>query len=90
MVMNLLVAGFSAIGLQSHRSAGHWSEQPASSLQESNGNLWRVLTMLSNDGCQRSLINGLLFKTNSGKTINNMSTVAPETSRYLKYYLQPT
>jgi 3-hydroxyisobutyrate dehydrogenase len=45
-----------------------------------------VITMLSNDEAVKSFENenGLLSQDNPGKLIINMSTVSPETSRYLK------
>ncbi|MFT5252418.1 MAG: 3-hydroxyisobutyrate dehydrogenase [Flavobacteriales bacterium] len=45
-----------------------------------------VVTMLSNDAAVKDVFsneNGLLASSNPGKIIINMSTVAPETSRYL-------
>lgn len=90
MVMNLLKAGFEVTVFNRTKekeapllAAGAKS---TSSLQELMETCDVVLTMLSNDAAVKEVFEGptgLLSKSNSGKTIINMSTVAPETSRYL-------
>ncbi|MBG6186112.1 NAD(P)-dependent oxidoreductase [Flavobacterium sp. CAN_S2] len=91
MVMNLLKAGFevSVFNRTKDKEAPLLAAgaKSASSLQELMKTCDVVLTMLSNDAAVKEVFEGpmgLLSKTNSGKTIINMSTVAPETSRYLK------
>ena len=89
MVMNLLKAGFEVTVFNRTKekeapllAAGAKS---ASSLQELMETCDVVLTMLSNDAAVKEVFEGptgLLSTTNSDKTIINMSTVAPETSRY--------
>lgn len=58
----------------------------ATSPQELIQNCDLVITMLSNDDAVKDVFesaSGLLSKDHPGKTIINMSTVSPETSRYL-------
>jgi 3-hydroxyisobutyrate dehydrogenase len=90
MVMNLLKAGFEVSVFNRTKekevpllAAGAKS---ASSLQELMETCDVVLTMLSNDAAVKEVFEGptgLLAAAIPGKTIINMSTVAPETSRYL-------
>ena len=90
MVLNLLKAGFEISVFNRTKdketpllAAGAKS---ASSLQELMAMSDVVVTMLSNDEAVKEVFegpSGLLSKANSEKTIINMSTVAPETSRYL-------
>ncbi|MFV8268309.1 NAD(P)-dependent oxidoreductase [Flavobacterium sp. GT2N3] len=90
MVMNLLKAGFevSVFNRTKEKEAPLMAAgaKSASSLQDLMETCDVVLTMLSNDAAVKEVLEGptgLLSKTNQGKTIINMSTVAPETSRYL-------
>ena len=90
MVVNLLQAGFevSVFNRTKEKEAPllNAGAKSASSLQELMKTCDVVLTMLSNDSAVKEVFEEptcLLSKTNSGKTIINMSTVAPETSRYL-------
>ena len=90
MVMNLLQAGFQVTVFNRTKdkeapllAAGAKS---ASSLQELMETCDVVLTMLSNDAAVKEVFEGptgLLSAASAGKTIINMSTVAPQTSRYL-------
>lgn len=90
MVTNLLKAGFevSVFNRTKEKEAPLLAAgaKSASSLQELMETCDVVLTMLSNDAAVKEVFEGpigLLSKTNPGKTIINMSTVSPETSRYL-------
>jgi 3-hydroxyisobutyrate dehydrogenase len=90
MVMNLLKAGFevSVFNRTKEKEAPLLAAgaKSASSLQELMETCDVVFTMLSNDAAVKEVFEGptgLLSTTNPGKTIINMSTVAPETSRYL-------
>ncbi|SHG37917.1 3-hydroxyisobutyrate dehydrogenase [Flavobacterium segetis] len=90
MVLNLLNAGYEITVFNRTRekeksllSAGTKS---ASNLAELIKNCDVVFTMLSNDAAVKEVFEssvGLLNANNQGKTIINMSTVSPETSRYL-------
>lgn len=91
MVRNLLEAGFKVTVFNRTKDketplieAGATS---ANSPQELIENCDVVLTMLSNDADVKEIFeektSGLLSKNNVGKTIINMSTVSPDTSRYL-------
>jgi 3-hydroxyisobutyrate dehydrogenase len=90
MVRNLLKAGFSVTVFNRSKDkeipllkAGAAS---AKSPQELMENCDVVLTMLSNDAAVKEIFegdSGLLSKAYPGKIIINMSTVSPETSRYL-------
>lgn len=90
MVMNLLKAGFEVMVF--NRTKG--KEAPliqagATAVQrpiELMAKCDVIITMLSNDDAVKEVFegtHGLLSKQNSGKLIINMSTVSPETSRYL-------
>ncbi|RTY99955.1 NAD(P)-dependent oxidoreductase [Flavobacterium sp. RSP49] len=90
MVMNLLKAGFevSVFNRTKEKEAPLLASgaKSASSLHELLQTCDVVLTMLSNDAAVKEVFEGatgLLSKAHPGKTIINMSTVAPETSRYL-------
>ena len=90
MVVNLLQAGFEVSVFNRTKekellllAAGAKS---ARNLQELMETCDVVLTMLSNDAAVKEVFEepkGLLSGASAGKTIINMSTVAPETSRYL-------
>lgn len=90
MVRNLLKAGFKVSVYNRTKDketplieAGATS---TNSPQELMGNCDVVITMLSNDAAVKEIFEGkfgLLSKNFTGKTIINMSTVSPETSRYL-------
>lgn len=90
MVQNLLKAGFEVAVFNRTKEketplieAGATS---ANSPQELMENCDVVVTMLSNDAAVKEIFegkSGLLSKDYSEKTIINMSTVSPETSRYL-------
>ncbi|AWG20698.1 6-phosphogluconate dehydrogenase [Flavobacterium faecale] len=91
MVRNLLKAGFEVTVFNRSKDketplieAGATS---ANSPQEVIENCDVVVTMLSNDAAVKEIFeektSGLFSKSGSGKTIINMSTVAPDTSRYL-------
>ncbi|MCW2119922.1 NAD(P)-dependent oxidoreductase [Flavobacterium sp. 7A] len=91
MVRNLLKAGFEVTVFNRTKDkeiplieAGATS---ANSPQELIENCDVVLTMLSNDDAVKEIFeenaSGLLSKKITGKIIINMSTVAPDTSRYL-------
>ncbi|WP_366183083.1 NAD(P)-dependent oxidoreductase [Flavobacterium ovatum] len=91
MVRNLLEAGFKVAVFNRSKD----KETPlievgatsASSPQELIEHCDVVVTMLSNDEAVKEIFedktSGLLSKSFAGKTIINMSTVAPDTSRYL-------
>ena len=90
MVRNLLKAGFKVAVYNRSKD----KEIPlieagaiaANSPQELMENCDVIITMLSNDAAVKEIFeskSGLLSKSFSGKTIINMSTVSPETSRYL-------
>tara|TARA_R110000868_G_scaffold110147_4_gene298740 strand:+ start:4757 stop:5620 length:864 start_codon:yes stop_codon:yes gene_type:complete len=90
MVMNLLKAGFEVTVFNRTKD----KEAPliqagattANSLKELMEKCDVVITMLSNDDAVKEVFEsqtGLLSKEFLGKTIINMSTVSPETSRYL-------
>jgi 3-hydroxyisobutyrate dehydrogenase len=90
MVMNLLKAGFevSVFNRTKDKEAPLLTAgaKAASSLQELMETCDVVLTMLSNDAAVKEVFEGptgLLSAASAGKTIINMSTVSPETSRYL-------
>jgi 3-hydroxyisobutyrate dehydrogenase len=90
MVMNLLKAGFevSVFNRTKDKEAPllEAGAKAATSLQELMESCDVVLTMLSNDAAVKEVYEspaGLLSKNYPGKTIINMSTVSPETSRYL-------
>lgn len=90
MVMNLLKAGFevSVFNRTKDKEASLLTAgaKAASSLQELMETCDVVLTMLSNDAAVKEVFEGptgLLSAASAGKTIINMSTVSPETSRYL-------
>jgi len=90
MVRNLLKAGFEVAVFNRTKDketplieAGATS---ANSPQELMENCDVVLTMLSNDAAVKEIFegnSGLLSKEYPGKIVINMSTVSPETSRYL-------
>jgi 3-hydroxyisobutyrate dehydrogenase len=90
MVLNLLKAGFEVTVFNRTKD----KEGPllaegataATSVQHLMETCDVVLTMLSNDAAVKEVfegLTGLLSAAVPGKTIINMSTVAPETSRYL-------
>jgi 3-hydroxyisobutyrate dehydrogenase len=90
MVQNLLKAGYSVTVFNRSKD----KEAPlillganaATSPKELIETCDVVVTMLSNDAAVKDIFsneNGLLASSNPGKIIINMSTVAPETSRYL-------
>jgi 3-hydroxyisobutyrate dehydrogenase len=90
MVKNLLKAGFEVSVFNRTKS----KEQPlieagansAESLQQLVDNSDIVITMLSDDAAVKEIFegtNGLLSKPHPGRLFIDMSTVAPETSRYL-------
>jgi 3-hydroxyisobutyrate dehydrogenase len=90
MVLNLLKAGFAVSVFNRTKE----KEKPlviagaksAVSLNELAKNCDIIFTMLSNDAAVKEVFegtNGLLTLENHGKTIINMSTVSPETSRHL-------
>jgi 3-hydroxyisobutyrate dehydrogenase len=90
MVKNLLKAGFDVTVFNRTKdkeqdlmiAGAQTSESPATLIASCD----IVFTMLSNDQSVKDVFenaNGLLSKENPGKMIINMSTVAPETSRYL-------
>lgn len=90
MVMNLLKAGFEVMVFNRTKGkeapliqAGATAAQHAIELMAKCD---VIITMLSNDDAVKEVFegtHGLLSKQNSGKLIINMSTVSPETSRYL-------
>lgn len=90
MVMNLLKAGFEVMVFNRTKGkeapliqAGATAAQHAIELMAKCD---VTITMLSNDDAVKEVFegtHGLLSKQNSGKLIINMSTVSPETSRYL-------
>jgi 3-hydroxyisobutyrate dehydrogenase len=91
MVMNLLKAGFevSVFNRTKDKEAPLLiaGAKAASSLQNLKETCDVVLTMLSNDAAVKEVFEGpigLLSAASAGKIIINMSTVSPETSRYLK------
>ena len=90
MVMNLLKAEFEVTVFNRTKD----KESPlieagataANSLQQLMEKCDIIITMLSNDVAVKEVFkgtDGLLSKQNSGKLIINMSTVSPDTSRYL-------
>lgn len=90
MVMNLLKAGFEVMVF--NRTKGKVAplkQSGATAVQhpiELMAKCDVIITMLSNDDAVKEVFegtHGLLSKQNSGKLIINMSTVSPETSRYL-------
>jgi 3-hydroxyisobutyrate dehydrogenase len=90
MVMNLLKAGFevSVFNRTKDKEAPLLTAgaKAASSLQQLMETCDVVVTMLSNDAAVKEVFEGptgLLSAAAAGKTIINMSTVSPETSRYL-------
>ncbi|TDD96225.1 NAD(P)-dependent oxidoreductase [Flavobacterium cellulosilyticum] len=90
MVRNLLKAGFKvAVYNRTKDKETPLIEAgaiPATSPQELMENCDVIVTMLSNDAAVKEVFeskSGLLSKNNSEKIIINMSTVSPETSRYL-------
>jgi 3-hydroxyisobutyrate dehydrogenase len=88
MVMNLLQAGFevSVFNRTKDKEAPLLAAgaKSARSLQELMETCDVVLTMLSNDAAVKEVFDKRFIVCSiCGKTIINMSTVAPETSRYL-------
>ncbi|MFE3868745.1 NAD(P)-dependent oxidoreductase [Flavobacterium sp. LS2P90] len=90
MVMNLLKAGFevSVFNRTKDKEAPLLTAgaKAAGNLQNLMKTCDVVLTMLSNDAAVKEVFEGsagLLSAASAGKTIINMSTVSPETSRYL-------
>ena len=90
MVVNLLQAGFevTVFNRTKNKELPLLAEgaKSASNLQELMETCDVVLTMLSNDAVVKEVFEGpkgLLSAASAGKTIINMSTIAPETSRYL-------
>ena len=90
MVLNLLKAGFevTVFNRTKDKEAPLLAEgaTAATSLQHLMETADVVVTMLSNDAAVKEVFEsptGLLAAAIPGKTIINMSTVAPETSRYL-------
>ena len=90
MVMNLLKAGFEVTVLNRTKDKEipfiEAGAKTANTPQELMKNNDVVITMLSNDAAVKEVFEsqtGLLSRNNSGKMIINMSTVSPETSRYL-------
>ena len=90
MVMNLLKAGFEVMVFNRTKDKEapllNAGAKSASSLQELIETCDVVFTMLSNDSAVKEVVEGptgLLSASVAGKTIINMSTVSPETSRYL-------
>jgi 3-hydroxyisobutyrate dehydrogenase len=88
MVQNLLKAGYPVTiynrSKDKEASLIKSGTKAASSPEELIKTCDVVFTMLSNDAAVKEVFkNGLLHKSNSGKLIINMSTVAPATSRYL-------
>ena len=90
LAMNLLKAGFQVSVFNRTKekeaplvAAGAKAADSLKHLMETSE---LVLTMLSNDAAVKEVFedpNGLLSAAQPGKTIINMSTVSPETSRYL-------
>jgi len=90
MVMNLLKAGYevSVFNRTKDKEAALITEgaKAATSLKDIIDNNDVIITMLSNDAAVKEVFEGeggLLSANCSGKVIINMSTVSPETSRYL-------
>ena len=90
MVMNLLKAGYevSVFNRTKDKEAALITEgaKAATSLKDIIDNNDVIITMLSNDTAVKEVFEGeggLLSANCSGKVIINMSTVSPETSRYL-------
>jgi 3-hydroxyisobutyrate dehydrogenase len=90
MVMNLLKAGYevSVFNRTKDKEAALIAEgaKAATSLKDIIDNNDVIITMLSNDAAVKEVVegeSGLLSANCSGKVIINMSTVSPETSRYL-------
>lgn len=90
MVMNLLKAGFEVMVFNRTKcKEAPLIQAGATAVQrpiELMAKCDVIITMLSNDDAVKEVFegtHGLLSKQNSGKLIINMSTVSPETSRYL-------
>tara|TARA_R110002126_G_scaffold60881_6_gene157944 strand:- start:43 stop:906 length:864 start_codon:yes stop_codon:yes gene_type:complete len=90
MVQNLLKAGYNITVYNRSKDKElaliNLGASSASSPEELLNTCDVVITMLSNDAAVKEVFenkNGLLATANPGKLIINMSTVAPETSRYL-------
>ena len=90
MVQNLLKAGYNVTVYNRTKdkeaSLLALGASSSASPEELIKNCDVVITMLSNDAAVKEVFekeDGLLTATNSGKLIINMSTVAPDTSRYL-------
>jgi 3-hydroxyisobutyrate dehydrogenase len=90
MVKNLLKAGFemTVFNRSKHKETEliELGAKSAVNPQELINTCDVVITMLSNDDAVKEIFeskNGLLDQNHSGKMIINMSTVSPETSRYL-------
>ena len=90
MVMNLLKAGFEVMVFNRTKDKEapllNAGAKSASSLRNLMETCDVILTMLSNDAAVKEVVEGttgLLSAAAAGKTIINMSTVSPETSRYL-------
>jgi 3-hydroxyisobutyrate dehydrogenase len=90
MAQNLLKAGFKVAVFNRSKDKEipliQAGATAANSPQELIENCDVVITMLSNDAAVKEIFegkSGLLSKKIIGKTIINMSTVSPETSRYL-------
>lgn len=90
MVMNLLKAGFEVMVFNRTKGKEAPIIQAGATAAQHPIELMAkcdvIITMLSNDDAVKEVFegtHGLLSKQNSGKLIINMSTVSPETSRYL-------
>lgn len=90
MVKNLLKAGFEMTVFNRSRDKEteliELGAKSAANPHELINTCDVVITMLSNDDAVKEVFeseNGLLAQNHSGKMIINMSTVSPETSRYL-------
>jgi 3-hydroxyisobutyrate dehydrogenase len=90
MVQNLLKAGYNITVYNRSKDKEsaliNLGASSATSPEELLNTCDVVITMLSNDAAVKEVFenkNGLLATANPGKLIINMSTVAPETSRYL-------
>lgn len=90
MVMNLLKAGFEVMVFNRTKGKEAPLIQAGATAAQHPIELMAkcdvIITMLSNDDAVKEVFegtHGLLSKQNSGKLIINMSTVSPETSRYL-------
>jgi len=90
MAKNLLKAGFELMVYNRTRSKENELIEAGASSAESPQQMLQacdvVITMLSNDAAVKEIFdgtNGLLSNSITGKLLIDMSTVAPETSRYL-------